>query len=105
MDMQANTEQDTEQDSDLLDVQRAYKSAAECGYHRDLLIASNQAQGLAARLRGIASITAVLMTDGTDMDLGEYLRGGLVEAVHMLADDAAGVLEGINSRAEKRAAA
>lgn len=93
------------QADDRLDVHDSYRMASECGYHHDLLIDKNQAQGLAARLRGISCITGVLMTDGVDTDLGEYLRGGLVEAVHALVEDAAGILEHINTRAEKAAQA
>lgn len=84
-----------------LDLHDAYTKTAVCGYTRDLILDKHQAQAMAARLRGIACITAVLMTEGTETELGEWMRGGLVEAVHALTSDTQDILERVNSRAEK----
>lgn len=93
---------DTDNDNDQLDMHRAYQRAAECGFTKDLLLHSSQAQNIAARLRGIDAITAVLMVDDGAIDVGEFIRGGLIEAVRALADDANSMLESINTRAQKQ---
>ncbi|MBA4263789.1 MAG: hypothetical protein C0453_01795 [Comamonadaceae bacterium] len=93
------------EDTGEFDLHEAYQLAQECGFERDLILRSDQVQQIAARLRGISSISAVLITDTVDVKLGDYLRGGLVEAVNALANDTAEILEVVNSLQKTKAAA
>ena len=88
-------------EGEKLNLHDAYHYAIKCGYTRDLRLHQYQAQQMASQLRGISSITAVLMTDSLDVTLGDWMRMGLVEAVHALANDSASILEHANQMAEK----
>lgn len=66
-----------------------------------------EASSMAASLRGLVAVTAVLQA-GMDADyikLGNWLKGGLLDAVHELAVSTQYTLEAANSRAEKEGAA
>lgn len=74
----------------------------ECGYTRDLVLSAYSAQKMAGRLRGINAITSVLIAgDSMDVRLGEWMRSGLVEAIHHLTQDGQRHLEDINDHAAK----
>jgi hypothetical protein len=86
---------------EILDMHGAYRTAHECGFGSDLLLKTQTAGDIAARLRGISGITAVLMTDRLDVDLGDYVRGALIEAVNALSNDCANDLEESRDLQEK----
>lgn len=85
-----------------LDLHDSYRVAHECGFNRDLILRTDSAQKIASRLRGISGITAVLMTDGCDVELGSFIRGALVEAVDALTLDCITDLDDINSRQKEQ---
>lgn len=80
-----------------LDLHRIYREQVACGYTHTLTLSPQQAQSLAARLRGIAAITGVLIAASTDYEdaptLGNWLQGGLLDALGSLAFDAQDDLE------------
>lgn len=86
-----------------LNLHDVYRTHAGCGYTRSLTLAPNQVQQLTARLRGIHAINAVLIASSDDntLNLGQWLRHGLVEAANALAWVAANDLDDINERARK----
>ncbi|MES2842476.1 MAG: hypothetical protein V4794_19530 [Pseudomonadota bacterium] len=84
-----------------LDLHDAYQMAQGVGFEHDLNLKNQNVKDLAARLNGISCITAVLMTDELDVDLGGFIRGGLVGAVHALANDCTRALEEIDMRQKK----
>ena len=86
-----------------LDLHGLYRNQAACGYTRDLTLRSHIVQSITARLRGISTITAVLIaSDNTEMlHLGDWLRAGLTEAISALASDAQDDIERINNQAQK----
>ena len=70
-----------------------YQQQAECGYDKDLLLPRFTLQSIAARLRGISAISAVLLAgEGADVSLGDWMRPGLIEAVGVIAEDAQRIL-------------
>ncbi len=91
------------QESAPLDLHALYHQQSACGYTRNLTLRATQAQQLTASLRGITAITAVLMAESDDetLHLGNWLRAGLVEAVHSLAWSASNDLERINEHTHK----
>lgn len=86
-----------------LNLYALYHQQAACGYTRSLTLHATQAQHLTSSLRGINAITAVLMAESDDetLHLGNWLRAGLVEAVHSIAWSATNDLERINEHACK----
>lgn len=86
-----------------LNLHALYRQQSACGYTRSLTLHAAQAQQLTASLRGINAITAVLMAESDDetLHLGNWLRAGLVEAVHSIAWSATNDLERINEHAHK----
>jgi len=80
----------------------ACQDAAECGFSRALTLHPKDVQKVAARLRGVVAIGALLTADTVQFDMGDWLRGGLAEAVWALATDAQNVLEKANTEAQKR---
>lgn len=90
---------DTTEDQPL-NIHELYRMTAVCGYDRDLTLMKWQAGEIAARLRGVDSITALLMAEG-DFVLSSWMRNGLLEAIHALNSDTRAQLERINERAEK----
>ena len=89
-----------------LDLHGLYRQQAACGYTHGINLSSHQAQAIAARLRGITAITSLFIaaTDSEALTLGEWLRGGLVEAVHTLAWDVSRDMEEANNRKKGGAA-
>lgn len=92
-------------DHQPLDLGQSARRRAACGFEDELLLRSHQAAGLARRLRGIGAVAAVLTAENdnshspTAMDLGNFLRAGLVDALAMLAKDAECILECANDGA------
>jgi hypothetical protein len=78
----------------LLDLHALYLHVSTCGYNTDRHLLSHQAASIAARLRGISAVAAVLTAEGSpeDLDLGDWIRHGLIEAIAALADSANSVL-------------
>ena len=89
-------------DEENLSLHEACRDAAECGFSRKLTLHPQDVQKVAARLRGVVAIGALLTADTVQFDLGDWLRGGLAEAVRALATDAQTVLEKANTEAQKR---
>lgn len=87
--MAANTVNETLEDDEIINIHRQYCIAHDCGFDQELILRNGIASDIAARLRGISGITAVLMTDKLDINLGDYIRGALIEAVNALAGDCA----------------
>ena len=91
------------QDDQPLDMHNLYRIQSGCGYDNTLTLLPHSVQAIASRLRGITALSAVLMAAGDrdQLKLGDWLHGGLCDAMHMLAKDAAGVLEQYNNRANE----
>lgn len=89
-------------DEQNLNLHAACRDAAECGFSRELTLHPMDAQKVAARLRGVVAIGALLTADTVQFDMGNWLRGGLAEAVRALATDAQNVLEKANTEAQNR---
>lgn len=85
-----------------LDLHDLYHSMEACGYTRDLTLPGSDAQNIAADLRGIRAITAVLIAgqDTEQLELSDWLSGGLVDAIHRLAWSASTSIEKANNRAK-----
>lgn len=89
-----------------LEMHDIYMHNANCGYTRDLLLTAHESREIASRLRGISGITGVLMAcNGDDIELSEFLRSGLHDALNALADDASGYLEQAATRHDDEVAA
>lgn len=99
--MADNTVNETLTEDGIIDMHGAYRRAQECGYGRDLTLRSYRSGEIASRLRGISSITAVLMTDKLDVELGDYIRSGLIEAVSALSHACSHDLEVCREMQEK----
>ena len=92
----------TTQDDDRLSLHDVYREQTQCGYVRDLVLPSHGAATLAGRLRGIKAVGSVLLAgEGLDVNLGEWLRSGLIEALLHLAEDAHSDLDALNDHAAK----
>ena len=92
-------------DEQPFDVHATYQQQSDCGYDRALTLNPHEVQSIIARLRGITAISALFIAAG-DRDalkLGEWMEGGLKDALHALAEDAYSVLEHRNNRAQKEA--
>ena len=90
------------QNDDRLSLHDVYREQMQCGYTRDLVLPSHGVATLAGRLRGIQAVGSVLLAgEGLDMNLGEWLRSGLIEAVLHLAGDAHSDLDALNDHAAK----
>lgn len=78
-----------------LDLHALYRMNADCGYTDRIDLPAHTASSIAASLRGIRAITAILLvaTDTDVLTLGEWLQSGLVEAVDSLADGICTALE------------
>lgn len=84
-----------------LDLHHQYLQQAAAGYTRDVMLSSHAMQSITRSLRGINAIAAVLIAgDETEtLRLGDWLRGGLIEAVNALSWNMAEDLERANDRA------
>lgn len=80
--------------SQAFNMHMAARRSADCGVEDDVRLYHHQAVNLFRSLRGINAVLAVLSAEtGEDfsddaMELGDYLRGGLVEAAAMLTEGA-----------------
>ena len=90
---------DAEQQATPLDLHAMYRQQASCGYARSLLLGPHTVQSIAARLRGISAIGAVLTaaTDDESLAIGEWMHAGLLDALRHLAADALTDLERANN--------
>lgn len=85
-----------------LNLHAACRDAAEHGFSRNLTLHAHEVQRLSARLRGVVAISALLTADSIQFDIGDWLRGGLSEAVRALAEDARDVLEEVDHQARQK---
>ncbi len=90
--------------STAFNLQDKFTLCAAAGYDRGLALHPQQVQSIAARLRGISAIAAVLMVAGDpeDMQLGDRIHMGLVEAIEALTSDAASVLDRADEHASSQ---
>lgn len=89
-------------DDTPLDLHDLHMRNSACGYERELTLPTYKAQSVAARLRGIRAISAVLITDSSpEIELGDYIHFGLIEAISCLADGIITDIEWANSRANR----
>lgn len=97
----ATPHHDTDQQAAPLDLHAMYHQQASCGYTRSLLLVPHTMQSISARLRGISAIGAVLTaaTDDESLVIGEWMHGGLLDALRYLAADALADLDRANDRA------
>ena len=104
---QAAIKSDSEAQATPLNLHDMYHQQASCGYTRSLLLVPHTVQSIAARLRGISAIGAVLTaaTDDESLVIGEWMHGGLLDALRYLAADAHADLEHANERATNAALA
>ena len=101
----ATPHHDANQQATPLDLYAMYRQQASCGYTRSLLLGPHTVQSIAARLRGISAIGAVLTaaTDDESLVIGEWMHSGLLDALRSLAADANADLERANKRATNAA--
>lgn len=78
-----------------------YHSNLACNFNNDLTLRAHQAQSITGSLRGIQAITAVLIAtaDEDAIDLGPWMRSGLIEAINTITWAMSADLEKINERA------
>lgn len=97
----ATPHHDANQQAAPFDLHAMYRQQAACGYTRSLLLMPRNVESIASRLRGISAIGAVLTAANDDESLviGEWMRGGLLDALRHLAADAHADLERANERA------
>lgn len=102
---QAAIKSDNEAQATPLNLHDMYRQQASCDFTRSLLLTPNTVQSIAARLRGISAIGAVLTaaTDDESLVIGEWMHGGLLDALRYLAADAHADLEHANERATNAA--
>lgn len=98
-----------EQENAPLNLHETYwQMTDEACFDHEVILHPSQAGELASRLRGIKAVTAVLIAgcDEDVLELGNWMRGGLVTAAHILAKDAFHALDRIAERAriQQRAA-
>ncbi len=90
-----------------IDLHDLHLQQSQGGYDNPLNLKQCEASSMAASLRGLIAVTAVLQA-GMDTDcikLGGWLKSGLLDAVHELAANTQYTLEAANSRTEKERAA
>lgn len=91
------------QTDDAVNLHEIYQQNSACGFNRALHLCTDDVQSITSRLRGIRAITALLIATANSeaVDMSEWMRGGLVEAVHVLTGDAHTILERANERVEE----
>ena len=96
---------DNEAQATPLNLHAMYRQQASCDFTRSLLLTPNTVESIASRLRGISAIGAVLTaaTDDESLVIGEWMHGGLLDALRYLAADAHAALEHANERATNAA--
>lgn len=89
--------------SQAVNVHDLFLEMSACGYTHSLTLSDTEAKGIASRLRGISAVSALLIAGGDEdsLELGDWMRSGLLEALHALADDAGSFLSRSNTRAQK----
>ena len=104
---QAAIKSDNEAQATPLNLHAMYRQQASCDFTRSLLLVPHTVESIAARLRGISAIGAVLTaaTDDESLVIGEWMHGGLLDALRYLAADAHADLEHANERATNAALA
>ena len=102
---QAAIKSDNEAQATPLNLHAMYRQQASCGFTRSLLLMPDTVESIASRLRGISAIGAVLTaaTDDESLVIGEWMHGGLLDALRHLAADAHAALEHANERATNAA--
>ena len=102
---QAAIKSDNEAQATPLNLHAMYRQQASCDFTRSLLLMPDTVESIAARLRGISAIGAVLTaaTDDESLVIGEWMHGGLLDALRHLAADAHAALEHANERATNAA--
>ena len=102
---QAAIKSDNEAQATPLNLHDMYRQQASCDFTRSLLLVPHTVESIAARLRGISAIGAVLTaaTDDESLVIGEWMHGGLLDALRYLAADAHADLEHANERATNAA--
>ena len=96
---------DNEAQATPLNLHAMYRQQASCDFTRSLLLMPDTVESIASRLRGISAIGAVLTaaTDDESLVIGEWMHGGLLDALRHLAADAHAALEHANERATNAA--
>ena len=96
---QAAIKSDNEAQATPLNLHAMYRQQASCDFTRSLLLMPNTVESIASRLRGISAIGAVLTaaTDDESLVIGEWMHGGLLDALRHLAADALTDLERANN--------
>lgn len=90
------------EDDQPLDLHQVYREEMQCGYDRDLLLHAHTVQSIQSRLRAINVVSAVLFAGDTlGTKMSDWMRSGLIEAVHALSADAAASIEEANTRAKR----
>lgn len=86
-----------------LDLHALHKKQSRCGYDNPVNLKQFEASSIAASLRGLAAVTAVLHAgvEREHLKLSDWLQGGLLDAMHELTANAQYVLEAANSRADE----
>ena len=102
---QAAIKSDSEAQATPLNLHAMYRQQASCDFTRSLLLMPDTVESIASRLRGISAIGAVLTaaTDDESLVIGEWMHGGLLDALRHLAADAHAALEHANERATNAA--
>ena len=102
---QAAIKSDNEAQATPLNLHAMYRQQASCDFTRSLLLMPDTVESIAARLRGISAIGAVLTaaTDDESLAIGEWMHAGLLDALRHLAADAHAALEHANERATNAA--
>lgn len=91
------------QTDEAVNLHEIYQRNSACGFNRALHLRTDDVQSLSSRLRGIRAISALFIATANSeaVDMSEWMRSGLVEAVHVLAGDAHVILELENERVEE----
>ena len=78
-----------------VDIHAQYMHHSVGGFEYALLLRPVCVQSLAANLRGIRAIVAVLSVESGsgDIELGEWIRSGLVDAIDALALSSSAILD------------
>lgn len=92
---------ETLEEDEPFEIHHAYLRNHACGFENDLALGKHRVQDIAARLRAINGISAVLMTDRSDIDLGDFIRAALVEGINALSNDCGNLLQEADDRLRK----
>lgn len=89
-----------------LDLHALYLQQSACKYVHGVYLTQPEAKAIATRLSGIAAITSVFIaaSDSETLVLGEWLHGGLLDAVQALTWDISDCIEQAGDRKKGGAA-